>query len=64
MLEWAGLGFGEEKVLMLSKSIKRLSVLSGASSLRFWGKIYGKEKDYWIVEGTLNEQEEDPEDLS
>ena len=55
MLEWAGVGFGEEKVLMLSKSIKRLSVLSGASSLRFWGKIYGKDKDYWVVEGTLNE---------
>ena len=55
MLEWAGVGFGEEKVLMLSKSIRRLAVLSGAESLRFWGKIFGKEKDYWIVEGSLKE---------
>jgi hypothetical protein len=33
--------------------------LSGASQLRFWGKIYGTQKDYWIVEGVLDSAEED-----
>jgi hypothetical protein len=35
MLEWAG--------------IKRLAVASGATSLSLFGKIYGRQKDYWIV---------------
>jgi len=30
--------------------------------LRFWGKIYGTQKDYLIVEGQLDSQEEDKED--
>ena len=41
MFEWAGLSFGEDEVYKLSKSIRRLALLSGASRLRFWGKIYG-----------------------
>jgi hypothetical protein len=27
--------------------------MSGASSLKFFGKIYGSEKDYWIAQGIL-----------
>lgn len=30
--------------------------------LRFWGKIYGVKADYFIVEGELNRQEEQPTD--
>lgn len=54
MLEWAGIDFGEENVFLIQKSLKRLAVMSGASTLRFWGKIYGSCKDYWIAQGTLN----------
>jgi radial spoke head protein 4/6 len=53
MFEWAGIVFGEENTVKLTKSIKRLAVLSGASQLRFWGKIYGVQRDYWIAEGVL-----------
>ena len=42
MLEWAGINFGEGYTLILQKSLKKLAVLSGASSLRFFGKIYAK----------------------
>lgn len=35
-----------------------MAVTSGGSSLRFWGKIYGTEKDYWVVEGVLDNPEE------
>jgi hypothetical protein len=30
--------------------------------LRFWGKIYGVEKDYWVIEGILESAEEDKND--
>jgi radial spoke head protein 4A len=33
--------------------------LSGASQLRFWGKIYGIQKDYWVIEGILETSEEE-----
>ena len=38
--------------------------MSGASRLRFWGKIYGTQRDYWIVEGVLDTAEEDTTDRS
>jgi len=41
MLEWAGVNFGEDNTYLLQKSLKRLAVLSGAKSLKFFGKIYG-----------------------
>ncbi len=41
-----------------------MAVLSGASQLRFWGKIYGSLNDYWIVEGVLETQEEERDHYS
>ena len=41
MLEWAGVNFGEDNTYLLQKSLKRLATLSGAKSLKFFGKIYG-----------------------
>jgi radial spoke head protein 4A len=64
MLEWGGVYFGEEEVYSLQKSIKKLALMSGASQLRFWGKLYGTEKDYFVVEGELNQSEEKPQDPS
>ena len=39
-------------------------MLSGASQLRFWGKIYGTNADYFVVEGTLAKAEEKAADPS
>jgi hypothetical protein len=64
MFEWAGVSFGEEETYKLQKALKKLAVLSGASALRFWGKVYGSERDYFVVEGDLLKSEEgarDPE---
>ena len=58
MLEWAGISFGEENTLRLQKSIKRLATMSGADTLRFIGKIFGTQSDYWIAAGNLNQAEE------
>ena len=32
--------------------------MSGASTLSFFGKIYGTQKDYWIAQGKLDLSEE------
>lgn len=58
MLEWANIGFGEENTYKLQHSIKRLCVMSGADQVRFVGKIYGIDKDYWIVSGRQDDEVE------
>jgi len=35
----------------LQCSMKKLATMSGADNLKFAGKIFGKDKDYWIVSG-------------
>jgi len=64
MLDWAGINFGEDNTLRLSKSIKRLAIMSGADSVRFAGKIFGTQSDYWVAMGKLAEPEEDSKDSS
>lgn len=49
MLEWAGVCFGQDYAFMLQKSLKRLAVLSGASRVRFFGRIFGRKQDYLIA---------------
>lgn len=62
MLEWAGVSFGEEDTYKLSKAMKRLAVMSGASRLNFFGKVFGTKKDYWVIMGALEGAEEVPTD--
>ena len=64
MLDWAGISFGEDNTLRLSKSIKRLAIMSGADSIRFAGKIFGTRSDYWIAMGQGAPPEEDSKDTS
>ncbi len=51
------------------KSLQKLALKTGSPSTRFWGKIYGLEKDYLIAEGTLEggggeeEGQEKPADM-
>lgn len=60
MLEWAGIGFGENFNFMIQKSIKRLAKISGAKSLQLFGKVLGTQQDYWVAQGVLTEAEEVP----
>eukprot|EP01016_Furgasonia_blochmanni_P049296 TRINITY_DN7467_c0_g1_i7.p1 TRINITY_DN7467_c0_g1~~TRINITY_DN7467_c0_g1_i7.p1 ORF type:complete len:482 (+),score=133.08 TRINITY_DN7467_c0_g1_i7:97-1542(+) len=60
MLEHAGIYFGEEETFKLMKSLTKLSQDKQAKQVRFWGKILGSTKDYWIAEGKLEGQEPDP----
>jgi len=52
VLNQAGIDFGEYSVLILQKSLKGLVASSQATFIRFWGKILGTEKDYYVVEGS------------
>ena len=46
----AGVELGEYGALILMKQLKQLSATTGASSVKFWGKIFGTQKDYYVVE--------------
>lgn len=59
-LEWAGIGFGQDNSILIQKSLKRLAASTGASELRFFGKVFGQTQDYWVAFGKLNQQEEEP----
>mmetsp|Transcript_17403 Transcript_17403/g.29285 ORF Transcript_17403/g.29285 Transcript_17403/m.29285 type:complete len:333 (+) Transcript_17403:13-1011(+) len=61
LLQWGGIDFGSDNIYLLQKSLKRLAVLSGASQLKFFGKMLGTVSDYWVAQGTLDFQEEDEE---
>jgi hypothetical protein len=54
-LEWIGLSFGEKEAFMLTNSLRNLTYNKGLTSAVFWGKIYGREKDYYIAEVTGGE---------
>jgi radial spoke head protein 4/6 len=63
--QWAGINIGEHNSMLLQKALCSLAKASGASKLRFWGKIHGTEKDYYIAEGVAEAQateEEKPAD--
>ena len=67
LFEWAGIDFGEKEYFLLQKSLAKLAQKTGSSKIRFWGKIRGTERDYYIAEGVLEggegegEEEKPPE---
>lgn len=52
MLEWAGIHFGEVDTYKLQHSIRKLAAMTGGDNFKFVGKIYCKDNDYWVVQGT------------
>lgn len=53
LLQWIGISFGDDETYRIQLSLRNLMRSSGAQSIRFWGKIYGREKDYYVAEGIL-----------
>ena len=47
-----GINFSDKELLLLNKSITRLATVLTTGNITFFGKIYGTEKDYYIVEAT------------
>lgn len=50
--EWAGITLGEKESLLLRNSLRNLASNIPNGNVVFWGKIYGKNKDYYIAEAT------------
>lgn len=55
-LSWCGIGLGEKESYLLTLSIRNLISEKNLQSGTFWGKIFGKDKDYYIVETPPTEQ--------
>ena len=47
-----GISFSKKELLLLNKSITRLATVLTNGNITFFGKIYGTQKDYYIVEAT------------
>jgi len=58
MLELAGVGWSENGSFLIQKSLKRLAKVTGAQSLKFFGKILCTANDYYVAQGVLSEAEE------
>lgn len=56
--QWAGIGFGEQETYRLQKSLKQLATEKQAKSLRFFGKVFGTQRDYYIVEAEVDADDE------
>jgi len=63
LLASAGFGLTEEETYRVSLGVKRLARKAPVESVRFFGKIMGTEKDYYICEGKLLEVEKEPVDF-
>jgi len=54
LLEWGGVKLGREEMFKIELSLKRLTTeVGGFQSVRFFGKIFGTKKDYFIAEGKM-----------
>ncbi len=58
-LSWCGVSLSEKESYLLTNSIRNLSAKLQAGMLTFFGKIYGTQKDYYIVQGADIDQKED-----
>jgi hypothetical protein len=49
-LEWCGISISDKESYLLTNSIRKHLSDKGIQSATFWGKIFGKDKDYYIIE--------------
>lgn len=58
LFEKAGVGFGEETTYIIFKAVERFCVTKQIKEVKFWGKILGRQKDYYILESAAEGGEE------
>lgn len=49
-LEWCNISISEKESYLLTNSLRTLVSDKNLPSVSFWGKIFGKDKDYYIIE--------------
>ena len=55
-IEWTGNSLGEKESYLLTNSLRNLCFKQNLGWVRFWGKIYGTKKDYFIAECPAQER--------
>ncbi|XP_046605104.1 radial spoke head protein 6 homolog A [Neodiprion virginianus] len=55
--EQTGVGLPRAEMVILNLSIRKLMADNPIENVRFWGKILGRPKNYWVVEADLQEEE-------
>jgi Radial spokehead-like protein len=63
VLRRAGYGFGEKESYTIYLALKKYSQLKNPTYLKFWGKILGTKRDYFVIEIKADAQGE-PEEFS
>lgn len=53
LLEWGGVSFGDEEWYKIRMAMKKILIGNNCEYLRFFGKIYGINSDYYILQGIL-----------
>lgn len=53
LFSWAGVGISQEDAYRLFLAMTKLRASEGLKSLRFFGKILGTKRDYYVVESML-----------
>ncbi|XP_036145932.1 radial spoke head protein 6 homolog A [Monomorium pharaonis] len=55
--EQTGVGLPRHEIILLNLSIRKLASTMPLKNIRFWGKILGKSKNYYILEAELQADE-------
>lgn len=64
IFEWAGVSLGREETFNVYLAIKRLVQVKNLKSARFFGKFFGLQKDYLIVESERREDDHGEEEVN
>jgi len=59
MFEWAGVNLGKEELYKLSLAIQQLATELDLQQVRFFGKFFGTQRDYYVVEAKMNDDDDD-----
>lgn len=60
--EQAGVGLNREEVIRVWMALKNLIDTNNLQHVRFWGKIFGTEQNYYVAEVEYREGEEEQEE--
>lgn len=55
IMEWGGISFSKNEWFKIRLAMKKLLIESDAVSLKFWGKIYGLNADYYVIQGSVKQ---------
>ena len=55
LFEWGGISFSDEEWYKIRLAMKKILIENNCEFLRFFGKIYGINSDYYILQGILKD---------